>query len=171
MTTVSSKTMTINSGGSCTSNFDFGLAKTNITISGTLYDDKNGLIDGTVNGTAVGSPGGATVYAYLLDYQDKVAFKTTVNSSNGTYSFPLAEVLTDYTLLLSTANVALGTGAPAPGGWARSASTSVTLPRTRTIGIGFHSPPQMANRFTHSALAPPTASTPLPSPPNNPPSS
>src|SRR6185436_8727488 len=37
MTTVNTKTMTINSGGSCTSNFDFGLAKTNITISGTLY--------------------------------------------------------------------------------------------------------------------------------------
>jgi Bacterial Ig domain/Secretion system C-terminal sorting domain len=118
MTTVSSKTMTINSGGSCTSNFDFGLAKANITISGTLFNDKNGLMNGIVDGTAVGSPGGTTVYAYLLDYQDLVAFKTTVNSSNGTYSFPLAEVLTDYTLLLSTSNVVLGSPAPATGGWA-----------------------------------------------------
>src|SRR5262249_49567822 len=33
MTTVSTKTMTIASGGTCTSNFDFGLVKTNITIS------------------------------------------------------------------------------------------------------------------------------------------
>jgi hypothetical protein len=117
MTTVTTKTMTIASGGSCTSNFDFGLAKTNITISGTLYNDKNGLVDGLVNGAAVGSPGGATVYAYLTDYQDKVAFKTTVNTSNGTYSFPLAEVNTDYTLILSTTNLVLGTDAPSPGGW------------------------------------------------------
>jgi hypothetical protein len=117
-TTVTSKTMTISSGGSCASQFDFGLAKTNVTISGTLYNDKNGLMDGVVNGGAMGSPSGATVYAYLLDYQDKVAFKTTVNSATGAYSFPLAEVLTDYTLLLSTANIGLGNNAPAPGGFA-----------------------------------------------------
>ena len=99
------------------SNFDFGLAKTNITVSGTLCNDKNGLIDGLVNGAAIGSPSGATVYAYLMDYQDKVAFKTTVNSGTGTYSFPLAEVGTDYTLILSTADVVLGSNAPTPGGW------------------------------------------------------
>ncbi len=112
-TTASQKTMTINSGGSCTSNFDFGLTKTSMTVSGTLYNDKNGLMDGVVNGTAMGSPNGATVYAYLVDPSGKVAFKATVNSSNGTYSFPLAEVNTTYTLMLSTNSVVAGNTAPA----------------------------------------------------------
>jgi hypothetical protein len=112
MTTVSNKTIAIASGGSCTSQFDFGLAKTNITVSGTLHCDKNGLIDGQVNGAPIGSPSGATVYAYLVDVSGKVALKTTVNSSNGNYSFPLAESNSTYKLTLSTTNVALGATAP-----------------------------------------------------------
>jgi len=42
-----------------------------------------------------------------------VAYKTTVNSSNGTYSFPLAEIMTDYALRLSTTDVAVGNAPPA----------------------------------------------------------
>ncbi|HLG40309.1 MAG TPA: T9SS type A sorting domain-containing protein, partial [Chitinophagaceae bacterium] len=117
MTTVSQKTMTIVAGGSCTSAFDFGLAKNSITVSGTLHNDKNGLTDNIVNGATVGSPSGATVYAYLVDVSGNVAFKTTVNGSTGAYSFPLAEVNTDYTLILSTSDVALGSNPPAPGGF------------------------------------------------------
>lgn len=113
MTTVTQKTMTITSGGSCTSQFDFGMAKTNITVSGTLRNDKNGLMDNVVNGSSVGSPGGSTVYAYLINASGNVVLKTTVNSANGTYSFPLAEVTSDYTLMLSTTSVALGAPAPA----------------------------------------------------------
>lgn len=117
MTTVGQKTVNIVSGGSCTSQFDFGLAKQNVTISGRLLCDKNGLIDGQVNGYPHGSPGGATVYAYLVDVSGKVALKTTVNSATGVYSFPLAEANSAYTLILSTSNVALGAAAPAPGGF------------------------------------------------------
>src|SRR6185295_7113120 len=50
-TTVASKAFSISTSGTCTSQFDFGLAKTSITVSGTLYNDKNGLMDGVVNGT------------------------------------------------------------------------------------------------------------------------
>jgi hypothetical protein len=120
MTTVGQKTVNITAGGSCTSQFDFGLAKTNVTVSGTLRCDKNGLIDNMVNGAPVGNPGGTTVYAYLADPSGKVAFKTTVNAS-GNYTFPLAESNSSYTLVLSTINVALGAAAPAtasfPGMW------------------------------------------------------
>jgi hypothetical protein len=120
MTTVMQKTIAIAAGGSCTSQFDFGLAKTNVIVSGTLRCDKNGLIDNQVNGGPIGAPGGATVYAYLADPSGKVAFKTTVNSS-GDYLFPLAESNSSYTLVLSTANVALGSASPAnasfPGMW------------------------------------------------------
>ena len=65
--------MTINGGGTCTSQFDFGFGKPNVTVSGTLRNDKNGLVDGLVNGTSIGTPGGATVYAYLLDISGNVA--------------------------------------------------------------------------------------------------
>ena len=105
-TTAVQKAASINSGGTCTSQFDFGLAKTSITVSGTLFNDGNGLVDNLVNGSAIGTPGGAVVYAYLADTLGKVAFKSTVNSGTGAYSFPMAEIYTDYTLILSTTNVA-----------------------------------------------------------------
>ncbi len=109
--------MNITSGGSCASYYDFGFGKPNITISGTLRNDKNGLIDGLVNGTAIGSPGGATVYAYLADVTGNVAFKTTVNTATGAYSFPMAEVYSDYKLILSATSVALGSQPPAAPGF------------------------------------------------------
>ena len=112
LTTAGTKTVTINSGGTCTSQFDFGFGKPNVTVSGTLRNDNNGLIDGLVNGTAIGAPDGVAVYAYLVDAAGKVAFRTTVNNSNGTYSFPLAEIQTDYTMVLSTTMVALGAAPP-----------------------------------------------------------
>jgi Bacterial Ig domain/Secretion system C-terminal sorting domain len=118
ITTAAQNTVTINSGGTCTSQFDFGFGKPNITISGTLYNDKDGLVDGLVNGAAIGSPGGATVYAYLTDMTGKVAFKTTVNSGTGAYSFPLAEIYTDYTLILSTTSVPVGATPPSAPGFA-----------------------------------------------------
>jgi hypothetical protein len=116
LTTVGQKAISIAAGGTCTSNFDFGLSKPNVIVSGTLYTDKNGLTDGVVNGTVTGSPGGATVYAYLVDVSGNVALKTTVNSVSGIYSFPLAEVASTYTLVLSTLNV--GLGAPTPASFA-----------------------------------------------------
>jgi hypothetical protein len=116
------KTVNIAAGGTCTSNFDFGLGKPNITISGTLRNDNNGLIDNVINGPAIGNPGGVPVYAYLVDISGEVALKTTVNSSNGTYSFPLAEINSTYTLVLSTISVALGATPPSsfscPSTWA-----------------------------------------------------
>lgn len=112
ITTATQNTMSISSGGTCTSQFDFGVTKSSITVSGTLYNDKNGLVDGAVNGTVVGSPGGSVVYAYLADTLGNVAFKTIVNSGNGSYSFTQADVNTKYTLMLSTTNAAVLSPAP-----------------------------------------------------------
>ena len=97
LTTVGQRATTIAAGGTCTSQFDFGFAKPNITISGLLYNDRNALVDGLVNGTVVGNPGGSTVYAYLTDASGDIVLKTTVNNATGAYSFPLAEVTTSYT--------------------------------------------------------------------------
>lgn len=116
MTTANQRNISIVSGGSCTSQFDYGMARTNVTVSGRLFCDKNGLIDGQVNGNPLGNPSGTTVYAYLVDASGKIALKTTVNTSNGQYSFPLAEANSAYTLYLSTNNLALGASAPSACG-------------------------------------------------------
>jgi hypothetical protein len=121
MTTVTQRAMTFNSGGTCNSVQDFGLAKNNITLSGTLRNDKNGLKDGNINGTGTGAPEGITVYAYLVDNTGRVAFKTTVNAGSGAFSFSTVDVNTTYTLRLSTTNVALFATAPTtaayPSNW------------------------------------------------------
>jgi hypothetical protein len=113
-TTITKQVMSISGGGSCSSNANFGVAKANITVSGTLYNDKNGLLDGSVNGNPIGAPSGATIYAYLINTSGEVALKATVNGS-GAYSFPFAEVNSEYTLVLSTSNISLGTPAPTSG--------------------------------------------------------
>ncbi len=114
--------MTIAAGGSCTSHADFGITKNSITISGTVRNDKNGLVDNLVNGPGKGNPSGTTLYAYLVDGSNSVAFKATVNN-DGTYSFPLAEVNSTYTLIISTSNVALGTTPPPSASLARYMET------------------------------------------------
>lgn len=120
LTTAGQKAVSFTNGGSCTSQFDYGFGKPNVTVSGTLRLDANGLKDGLVNGSALGKPDAKTVYAYLADVSGKIAFKTTVNSG-GAYNFTLAEVHTEYILALSTQNLALGSQLPegmdCPGQW------------------------------------------------------
>ena len=56
-----------------------------------------------------------------LDATGKVLFKTTVNSLTGAYSFTRAEVTRNYTIVLSTTDVAVGATPPSianlPAGW------------------------------------------------------
>ena len=121
LTTAGEYAMTALNAGSCLASYDFGIAKNSTSISGTLYNDPNGLSDGLVNGTPFGSPSGATVYAYLVDATGKVLFKTTVNSGNGTFTFSQADVNSSFTLMASTTNIALYAIAPTsavfPSGW------------------------------------------------------
>ena len=140
VTTGAQRNTTMNAGGTCVSSFDFGVVKNSITVSGTLYNDANGLSDGLVNGTAIGKPSNVFVYAYLVDSTGRVAFKTTVSPGTGTYSFPLADVATNYTLRLSTADSALYTFAPTsaflPKGWA---STGEAYGTNNLAGTGIES--------------------------------
>jgi len=120
-TTSTEKAKTFASGGSCASQFDFGMAKLSISISGNLYNDKNGLVNSLVDGPAIGTPGGVPIYAYLADSTGKVAFKTLVNSVTGAYSFPLANVNTTYQVRLSSSDVSFQDNLPGslglPAGW------------------------------------------------------
>lgn len=117
-TTLMQRNVTATSAQTCLSPFDFGIAKNKIIISGTLFHDPNGLTDGTINGTAIGTITGSTVYAYLVDSTGKVVRRTTLNTGNGTYSFPDADVYTNYTLRLSTMSVNLGDPPPNDAGTA-----------------------------------------------------
>jgi hypothetical protein len=100
------------SAGTCMSPYDFGIAKNSVTISGTLYNDANGLADGLVNGTAFDNPSGTTMYAYLLDSLGNVAFKDTLNNGNGTFQFTRADVNTLYSIVISKQNVSVGADLP-----------------------------------------------------------
>jgi len=113
-TTVLQHNFTATSSQTCLGLYDFGIAKNTISISGTLYHDANGLTDNLINGTAVGTISSATVYAYLVDSTGKVVRRTTLNTAAGTYTFPAADVFTNYTLSLSTVSVNLG-DTPPPG--------------------------------------------------------
>ena len=94
------------------SQFDFGYKKPNITVSGSIFNDKNGVKDGLVNGPKISTMSGITIYAYLTDYTGNVALKTTVNAS-GDFSFTLAEINSTYKLVISTNSVSQGNPPPA----------------------------------------------------------
>lgn len=120
-TTPSQFAISFANSATCASAYDFGLAKSSVTVSGTLYNDINGLSDALVNGTAFDNPGGITMYAYLIDASTGIiSFKDTLDSGNGTFTFPKANANTGYTLLLSTVNSAVGTAGPSvelPSKW------------------------------------------------------
>ncbi|MEP7164571.1 MAG: Ig-like domain-containing protein [Ferruginibacter sp.] len=111
-TTVTSHKLTATSTTTCLSPNDFGVTKNTVSISGTLFNDANGLVDNLVNGTVTGTVSGSSVYAYLVDTSGKVLYKTTINSSNGTYSFPTVDILSSFKVVASTSSV--GTGAIPP---------------------------------------------------------
>ncbi|MBK9330308.1 MAG: T9SS type A sorting domain-containing protein [Sphingobacteriales bacterium] len=112
VTTAKQYAFTATGASTCLGGYNFGITKRSITISGTVFNDMNGLSDGLINGTAIDNPSGQAIYVYLIGPDGKVAFKDTLNSSNGTYSFPLANVQTNYTLLITTTNVAVGANQP-----------------------------------------------------------
>jgi hypothetical protein len=81
-----------------------------ITISGTVFRDGNGLTDSLVNGTPIGSIGGSALYAYLIE-QGRVIDSARV-ASNGTYSFTSGRMLGDYRIAISTRQNGIKTSAP-----------------------------------------------------------
>ena len=115
-TTVLQHSLSASSAQTCLAPFDFGITKNKITISGTLFKDANGLTDSLVNGTPMGAVSGTTMYGYLVDSTGLVVRRTTVNSATGNYTFPDADVFTNYTLRLSALSVNMGDPPPANSG-------------------------------------------------------
>ena len=95
-----------------------------VNISGTVFDDNNGNLDGQISGTALQSVSGNQLYAYLLGNTGTVLNKATVDASG---NYTLANNPNgNYLVAISTNNVAIGGLATAvatsnlPAGWLAS---------------------------------------------------
>ena len=83
---------------------------TDISISGTVFDDADGLTNTTVDGIGTGLPSGTQLYANLVDGAGNVVGSVAVNA-NGTYTLTGAnglEINTNYTLVISTTQGTVG---------------------------------------------------------------
>ncbi|MEP7074984.1 MAG: carboxypeptidase-like regulatory domain-containing protein [Acidobacteriota bacterium] len=97
---------------------NFGRNFASVPLSGTVFNDANGLTDSTVNGTGTGTPGGTALFANLLDVNGNVV-STVGIAANGTYSFPIV-VPGTYNVQLSSTQGVESSAAPAntlPVGW------------------------------------------------------
>jgi SdrD B-like domain len=90
-----------------------------VPVSGTVFNDANGLTDTFVNG-AGSNAGSSTLTAYLVSSAGTITASSAV-AANGAYSFPAAPQGTGYKVVLS--NTAGATGAATgiiralPAGW------------------------------------------------------
>jgi hypothetical protein len=119
-------------------------------ISGTVYNDVNGLTDLLVNGT--GTNAGGTLNAVLINSASNVVAVVAV-AADGTYAFP--EVPNgNYDVMITTANPTVGGAAPAasvlPTNWVNTGEgvlpvgdgtanglTSVVKPANSVTGVNF----------------------------------
>ena len=86
-----------------------------VSISGNVFNDADGLTDSTVDGTGIGTPSGTQVYATLLDASGNVVASTPI-AADGSYSFANVSANADYSVQLSTTNEAAQVGsAPSTG--------------------------------------------------------
>lgn len=79
-----------------------------ITISGTLFDDANGLKDNTVNGTGTNAGG---INAVLIDNNTGLVVAVVPVAANGAYSFPGINA-GNYNIGITTNTATVGTAAP-----------------------------------------------------------
>lgn len=80
------------------------LANVNPAICGNVFHDANGLTDGTVNGTGIGSAGATPLYVSLYNGSTLVA--TVPVNPDGTYSFTDVAPNITYSIVLGTDAVA-----------------------------------------------------------------
>ena len=110
-TTALTHNMTALNSITCLAPYDFGITKNTISVSGTLFNDANGLTDNLINGIATGTMSGFATYAYLSDTSGKIAYKVQLAAGGG-YTFPAVDVNSSLTLQLSLDNLPVGGPAP-----------------------------------------------------------
>jgi hypothetical protein len=106
-----------------------------VTLSGTVYDDANGLTDGVVNGTATNATG-APLYINVINGSGNVLSSVAV-STNGAYVFPSLSS-GNVTLQLSMNAGTMGSAAPAaalPAGWVNTGGSTNGVIAGNTNGL------------------------------------
>jgi hypothetical protein len=117
--------------GSTLTGYNFGEQLPKYTVSGTVFNDVNGLTDTFVNGIGTEAVANGLLSAYLVDSTNKVVATSDV-AANGTYSFPNILAATGFTVVL--ANRAplvtdIGVAPPSasvPTGWANTGEVNGT---------------------------------------------
>ena len=112
-------------------------------VSGTVFNDANGLTDGFINGTGTNAGG---LFAVLVNGSNAVVQSVTI-AANGTYTFTNVSA-GSYTVLLSTTAgtttvnlptgwTSAGEGTAAAGDGTVNSSTPITLSATDITGLNF----------------------------------
>lgn len=89
-------------------------------INGNVYNDVNGLGDGTVNGTGINNPAGSQLYAVLVDENENIVQTAVTIPASGAYSFTNVPGGVFEVRLTTMTPGAAGTDAPPaalPAGW------------------------------------------------------
>ncbi|QKZ14255.1 beta strand repeat-containing protein [Spirosoma sp. KUDC1026] len=139
-----------NAGKESTTSGSVSVPFTLLTISGTIFDDANGLTDGVISGTATNA--GGSLYVIVSNAASNTVVTSTLVPATGVYSltglYPAS-----YNLSLSTTSVAVGAPAPAvslpanftsigegiatAGDGTPNGITSVTLTTANVTGVNF----------------------------------
>ncbi|MES2773842.1 MAG: thrombospondin type 3 repeat-containing protein [Bacteroidota bacterium] len=119
--------------GTATMNF------TDLTISGTVFNDANGTTNSLIDGTGTGTASATQLYVNLVNGSNNVVGSVAV-AANGTYSLGNATGITantSYSLVLSTTQGTIGSPVASvlPAGWVHTAQGSGTGDGTATDGL------------------------------------
>ena len=131
-------------GTAGTATVPFTLPPAPINITGTVFNDANGLTDATVNGT--GTNAGSTLYANLIS--GGAVVQSILIAANGTYTFLNVTANTTYDVVLTTS--ATATGAALPSGYSNTGEgtaiagdgtpngvTTIAVATTTVTGVNF----------------------------------
>ncbi|MBL0334544.1 MAG: tandem-95 repeat protein [Chitinophagaceae bacterium] len=122
------------SGLCATAKLTFNVHSTGITISGNIWNDKNGDI--SENGLE-SNPSGTTLYITLADQSGNVIQSVPI-AGDGSYSFTQITPGNTYTLVLSTTQGTNGQPAPAatlPAGWVNTGTSLLGGTFSSTPGV------------------------------------
>ena len=108
-----------------------------LNVTGTIFNDANGLVNGAIDGTAKGVYTGTQLYTYLVNNLGLVIDSARVNP-NGTYTLTGVRS-SSYTIRLSTSSVAIGATAPAASLPTNYANTGEQFGSSNAAGTGIES--------------------------------
>ncbi|MNS23013.1 hypothetical protein D3C72_548190 [compost metagenome] len=106
---------------------NFFLRKSSYTISGTVYNDANGLNNGLVDGTPINTLSGTPLFAYLIDPVTNQVVGISPIAANGTYTLAAPEYRS-FKVVTSTQVINSGDvynpAASLPTGWVSTGSNT-----------------------------------------------